>query len=327
MFAIIVSHLLLFFVCNKSEIVLYRALQLPLHIGVILFVLISGYYGIRTSLRGVCKLLLPVFFYYALVEGAVSCYRHEFYGGLNALLFISSSPYWYVRTYLWLFLLAPIINYYLKGITPRQRVYMLVVLGVISMYFGTVKGDPSLERGTNVINFFFLYCIGNTISCYQNKVKVKTIFLITAYVLLNAIIVFAYMLIADNILSSVVMKMFYFYCSPGLIINAVLLFLIFARINFHSLYVNRFASSTYSMYIIHHIPVLLYGLIGPIVLSQCYLDNPLQTMMMIGLSTIVIMLASFFIDQICKPLFSYISDKALEICPQVGDIIKKVNRI
>ena len=67
MFAIIVSHLLLFFVCNKSEIVLYRALQLPLHIGVILFVLISGYYGIRTSLRGVCKLLLPVFFYYALV--------------------------------------------------------------------------------------------------------------------------------------------------------------------------------------------------------------------------------------------------------------------
>ena len=77
MFAIIAYHLLLFFVCVESDFVAYWALQLPLHIGVILFVLISGYYGIRPSLRGFCKLMLPVIFYYVIVESSVNFYRHD----------------------------------------------------------------------------------------------------------------------------------------------------------------------------------------------------------------------------------------------------------
>lgn len=39
---------------------IYRALWLPLHIGVICFVLISGYFHIRPTVKGAMKLLLPV---------------------------------------------------------------------------------------------------------------------------------------------------------------------------------------------------------------------------------------------------------------------------
>ena len=325
MFAIIAYHLLLFFVCVESDFVAYRALQLPLHIGVILFVLISGYYGIRPSLRGFCKLMLPVIFYYVIVESSVNFYRHDLGGGFNARLFLSSSPYWYVRTYLWLFLLAPVINHYLKDMTMTQRVYLLFVLGVASMYFGTVKGDSSLEHGTNVVNFIFLYSIGNTIATYQNEIKVKTKWFIVAYILFNAIIVMAYIAFADSVLLAVVLKLCYFYCSPGLIFNAVLLFMIFTRIHFYNSFVNRVASSTYSMYIIHHIPVLLYGLIGPVVLSLCLLDNHLQTMMIVGLSAIIIMFVSFIVDQSFKPLFTYITDKVLDTLPRVSDIIYNAN--
>ena len=82
MFCIILFHLLLFFVEPNSGNPIYRAHQMPLHIGVILFVLVSGYYGIKTSLRGLCKLLLPVACFYVPVE-AVSCIiRNDLGGGI-----------------------------------------------------------------------------------------------------------------------------------------------------------------------------------------------------------------------------------------------------
>ena len=57
MLCIIVYHLLIFVVSplHYGES-LYQALQIPLHIGVPLFVLISGYFGIRFSLRGLMRL-------------------------------------------------------------------------------------------------------------------------------------------------------------------------------------------------------------------------------------------------------------------------------
>ena len=54
----------------------YKAMWMPLHIGVPLFVLISGYFGIRFSLRGLMRFcsrvyvyLVPVSIVYALVFG------------------------------------------------------------------------------------------------------------------------------------------------------------------------------------------------------------------------------------------------------------------
>ena len=53
MLCIIVYHLCLFALGGvPTSTKLYQALQIPLHIGVPLFVLISGYFGIRFSLKG-----------------------------------------------------------------------------------------------------------------------------------------------------------------------------------------------------------------------------------------------------------------------------------
>ena len=57
MLCIIVYHLCLFALGGVSTgTKLYQALQIPLHIGVPLFVLISGYFGIRFSLKGLMRL-------------------------------------------------------------------------------------------------------------------------------------------------------------------------------------------------------------------------------------------------------------------------------
>ena len=64
MFFIVWYHLLLKFIVPVDDAPVYKAIYLPLHVAVICFVLISGYFHIKPSVRGVAKLLFPLLMYY-----------------------------------------------------------------------------------------------------------------------------------------------------------------------------------------------------------------------------------------------------------------------
>ena len=58
---IVYYHILLFVVYPTYGLAIYKALWFPLHIGVPLFVLISGFFCIKPSIKGFVKLLGMVF--------------------------------------------------------------------------------------------------------------------------------------------------------------------------------------------------------------------------------------------------------------------------
>ena len=69
MFIIVTYHLFLFSVApHYPNEPFYKGIQIPLHIGVILFVLISGYFGIKCSFKGLFKLIMMVAIYYLPIE-------------------------------------------------------------------------------------------------------------------------------------------------------------------------------------------------------------------------------------------------------------------
>ncbi len=312
MFCIVFYHLLTHVVIQNTTLPIYSALQIPLHIGVPLFVLISGYFGIRASFSGVVKLLLPVVTFYIPIELVGRQFFH--YDGMRntiqTLLFISHSPFWFVRTYLWLFLFSPVINYYLKNADSLQRLYLLLALGVISVYFGTVYGDSSLYRGTNLVNFVFLYVVGNTISRYKSVLeKISTKWLLGGFTLLNLLILILYLHYWGTSVTHTIIQLCFRYCSPILLTNAILLFCVFSKLRFRSAIVNKVASSTFSMYIISETPFVLYVVITPLVLSLCPFDNVVLSLAMLTLLTIAIMFICFLEDCMAKPLFKYIVSK------------------
>lgn len=59
----IVLYHIMIYIATISDVPLYTAIWLPLHIGVPLFVLISGYWGIRVSCKGLLRLLGQMFVY------------------------------------------------------------------------------------------------------------------------------------------------------------------------------------------------------------------------------------------------------------------------
>lgn len=60
-YMIILYHILLFIVYADTGAPIYKAMWLPLHVGVPLFVVISGYFGIKANVKRLVKLLGLVF--------------------------------------------------------------------------------------------------------------------------------------------------------------------------------------------------------------------------------------------------------------------------
>ena len=69
MFLIVFYHLVCFFVVNlRVSDSNWTAIQPCIHQGVVLFVLISGYYGIKTKIKGVLHILLLCVTYYVPIS-------------------------------------------------------------------------------------------------------------------------------------------------------------------------------------------------------------------------------------------------------------------
>lgn len=231
---------------------IYMALMFPLHIGVVLFVLISGYFGIKTSPKGLLKIVSYMFLYCL----AIPLFAQILFGignfnfSVSSLMLISRTELWYMRTYTFLFLLAPLINAFLNKANRFNRICILLILGFIAVYVGSLGYDSSLKEGKNIANFMFLYIIGYSLNKEQmiiNTIKTHTIFSI--YFFINLAVVLLYILIP--ILRPKLWTLFFYYCSPGLILNSILVLILFSRLKFSSLKFNYWASSALAIYLIH----------------------------------------------------------------------------
>lgn len=303
MFFIVLYHLLLYFVVEEDGNILYKAIYLPLHVAVICFVLISGFFHIKPSLKGFTKILLPLILFYLPLTLFEKLYKG--YGGGTSFLFISNSPYWFVRTYLYLYLVAPMLNSYLTS--NKRRVYILLVLGGISVYMGMMH-DKSLIDGKNLPLFMFLYVVGDSIHAYIEKIqKIKVSYLIFGYVFLNVILFFIYVTSNNSWIGNLLWRFSFPYCSPILIFNAVLLFLIFSKISFHSKIVNWISASMFAIYILHQQHYVLYDVMGPLTMKVYALSNtPLVVLLLLALLTFLFMTVFVFIDKLFSPLQTYI---------------------
>ena len=234
------------------------------HVGVILFVLISGYYTIKPSVSGLFKFLFIVFVYFVPLKFIQCIHGHS--NPLNAFLFITNTPYWFIRTYLYLYLISPLLNKFLEQSNRKSQNMILLVLAIIAVYFGTMQGDESLSDGKNLINFSFLYFLGNVIREYKEQwIKVPQFYLWLAWLALNATIVCLLLCFAkETSMGSLVWRWPFPYCSPLLIVNASILFVLFSKWSISSKAINFMASSMFAVYLIHVQPTVHNHVIMPI---------------------------------------------------------------
>lgn len=303
MLFIIIYHLFMLFISPHYPVEsFYKGIQIPLHIGVILFILISGYFGIRCTTKGILKLVIMVMIYYLPIMLSLDIYN---YGGISKeilkdFLFLSHTPYWFIRTYICLYLFSPILNKYLTGISTKERFSIILTLSFISIYLGTSHGDPSLSDGKNLANFSLIYVLGNTLKYYRTQWELwSNKLLIPIYILLNFSLVLLFCYYNDSIISKIIWRISFPYCSPLLILNALLFFIIIAKYQLFSKPINYIASSMFAVYLIHCQPYIEKCIIGGIINKLLQSTNgTIETILIAIIFAIVIMIICIIIDKV-----------------------------
>jgi len=319
MLCIVLYHMLCFVVTPMMpDNAFYKAMWMPLHIGVPLFVLISGYFGVRFSLRGLMRFCSKVYVYlvpasivYAIVvgnEGTKEILKHVFVFG-NGF-----EEHWYLNAYLYLFLFSPVINRYLDKASSAQRGYLLITLLFMSVYIGNITwNDPSLLDGKNLTNFMLLYVLGNTIRHYQyfvDNLSFKTLAL--SIFLYNIAIVFGYLFIPS--LSDRIWKYGFAYSGALLIANSVLVFLLFSKLSFSSRWVNWLGGSIFACYLWQCMPFWNTFILYPI-RRLCQFGGASSPCLLLGgmlAYAIVLILLMVVVDKLFNPLWNWLISKAFK---------------
>lgn len=220
------------------------------------FILISGWYGIHATSKGILKFLFQCLFF-SIGIYIVNLFRGNAVVNLSSVLqcfFLSThDSYWFIRSYLFLYILSPILNAFIKNASYKQYTIILICFFFYQTFFGWSNIDVEFNRGFSTIYFIGLYLLAHYVRLYspiifQYSIKKNVIIFIS---LSFCISILAYI---NSSLSIPGPKYFgmYSYLCPLIILDSIYLFLIFKGIKISK---NRFISivapSCLAVYLFH----------------------------------------------------------------------------
>lgn len=218
--------------------------------GVNIFILISGWFGIKHIIKNIIRLLFD-----CAVYGLVAClvYLLCIKGTLNIFDIFNSVKFtngWYVPNYIWLLLVSPIIEKSLFDIDLKTFRIWIFILSVCQIYLGYYLKFVDVN-GYSAINFIYLYYIGRYLRLESQNIFYKKyvnygilLWFLTGVMQCFIFIAIAYM--HDSIESI----RFWSYNNPLVLLESVFIFTFFSTIKIKSNLINFFATSILGIYLI-----------------------------------------------------------------------------
>lgn len=241
---------------NVTEYFISHILRPFTVVGVNVFVIISGYFGINYKTDRLIRLFSQTWFY------SVTAFFIVLFLGLHTLNLkkdilvffpVFSNQYWFVTTYIALYCIAPIIN---KAISSfdKENFSKGLLVGFILFYiwptFAYLLNANQLvkDAGYGIVNFVYLYLLGRYIRLYYNDNRSYKFHLLIY--ISSSLSLF----VSQYILSKVLNFEFSSWISYNtffVFISAVSLFLVFKNLILHSSIINKIASLCLAVYLFH----------------------------------------------------------------------------
>lgn len=208
--------------------------------GVDTFILISGYFGLRPSVKSWVHFLIPPTFYTLLLctinQEPITHYQPW-------------CSWWFVTCYLELLLVAPFLNMILDEKGKKTHLLLIFALSIINVYFGFICQTNEGRTGYTLMNFCFIYTLGRYINKYNTVINLLPQRLLLFVFLLFVNFIFRFYRIDCKGITG-------YYNSPLVILQAISLFLVFEKIEIKRFYniILFISSSTFSVYLISDHP-------------------------------------------------------------------------
>lgn len=234
------------------------------------FILISGFWGIRWKKKSFYNLIFQVFYYsffvyiFCVSIGILEFKTSQFIECFKALF----NSWGFVTNYITLYFLSPLLNSFVaKNDNKNLIIYISILFFAENFVF---------NAGSGPINYCLLYLIGrwlkNTNSIENLKIRPLLAYIITTIAIFIIVyIIYLNFHVGATKMNSLVIG--YSYSSPLVILQAVFLFLFFGRLNIQNKLINWMAASCFSIFLIHMHPAIKY--IGYYGFTESLYEKPL----------------------------------------------------
>lgn len=215
--------------------------------GVNLFILISGYFGIKLKWRSLLNMLSALTIYSIIsVLGRCIIFGEGIETeDVTSLLFpMSDSYWWFAKCYMMLMLLSPAINLIIEKSSKKQMLYIIGVLAYLSCITGYVFKNSFNVDGFCIFNFVFVYIMGGYLRRHAHAERIKTTYLVITHIACSlGLIVYHHFFLMPS------------YNNPVLLLASLSLFMIFMKMkDFSSPTINSIAQCMFAVYLLHDSP-------------------------------------------------------------------------
>lgn len=226
------------------------------------FVMISGWFGIRPKVRSAASLLFQIFFLIFLINCVA------WLAGLGrpgimewADCFLLTKGYWFPKAYLMLYLAAPALNALVEHTSRWQLRVLLILFFLFQTVYGCIFSSAAwFAGGYSPVSFAGLYLLMRYVRLYSPRyatLKARTdlqLYLGLALVNTGCVVLTGFlaqrMPLAEILLAHAMGKITG-YVNPLTIAASLFLLLAFSKLRLQSKAVNWLAASAFAVFLLH----------------------------------------------------------------------------
>ena len=309
-------------------------------VAVNVYVLISGWFGIRPKMKSFVRLMLQVAMYSIIITGAFLLLgKTTFKIGYVTDMLIIGKQYWFVVSYLLLYLVSPILNTFVEHSSKREFQWMLLVFFGFQFVYSWIFGLEEFAGGYSALSFMGLYLLARYVKIYENETNNEkrrtkdenesnhpddiasrftlhssrftlhvsrfTFSILFALYLFIAAITALFVFLAygskGDSFGDACAGIFAHYNSPFIVVSSLLVLLMFSKLQLQSKVINYLSSSAFAVYLIHAHPLLWDEYLNLFPPIYAKYPNLLGVLLMM-LVAIIIFFLCIAIDKILSPL-------------------------
>lgn len=243
--------------CNS----ILRAISESLsEVGVNTFILISGWFGIRSRLSRFLGFIFQILFIDVLLYIIMRIFNLtesiDLNGWIDLFLF-RYGTYWFVKAYIILFIFAPILNAFVDYCSRRQLEYFLISFYIAQTIYGFYINIGWFSSGYSPLSFIGLYLLSRYMRLYPNKfTQLSKVGDISLYLLVSLFT--ALCSLSMTFFWGKVGTVLFNNSSPLIIVSSVYFFLFFTKLSFSCRFINWVSASCFAAYIVHCSPFIFY---------------------------------------------------------------------
>lgn len=271
------------------------------------FVMISGWFGIRLSMRKLINYIFQCMYFIVgiyLLAVIIGFDTLTLKGVMNCLLLTKS--YWFVKCFLALMLVSPILNIFVDNATRTLQKKVLISIFVFQTIFGWLHPATGfINDGYSLFSFVFIYLLMRYIRIYPGRLTELSVKMVILILLscLSLNIALSFILVWLNHSLSISAS----YINPLVIVQALFVVLLFSKLNFQNRIINFISQSCFAVFLLHTHESLFVNYYGAFVMFQ-YANNNI----MIAITNIILMMITVFIfavllDQPRKLMWRFIN--------------------